>query len=156
MFSSEAQLVDTAVRHLRGGRSPWGSVELVTEWDYRHGRADILARDLSHALVALEAKLSRWQIACDQAYRNTAYATKAYVLVPENVALRVCRHRAHFEARHIGLCSVTPDEMRVLIEAPVVRPLMNWVAELAHSTFDSLSDAGAETRNCRPERLCTA
>ena len=156
VFCSEAELVDAAVRHLKAGCSPWGSVEIVTEWDYRHGRADILARKSCLALVALEAKLTRWQVACDQAYRSTAYASQAYVLLPDNVANRALGYARHFKERHIGLCSVTHADIRVLIAAPVVRPLMQWVTELAHSTFDSLTDASTESRSDRADRLCTA
>jgi hypothetical protein len=109
------------------------------------------------AIVALEAKLTRWQAACDQAYRSTAYAAQAYVLVPDHTAIRALRSPKYFLDRHIGLCSVTDTDLRVLIEAPVVRPLMNWVTELAHSTFDGLTDdASTKLRGYRPARLCSA
>jgi hypothetical protein len=156
VFKTEAQLVNAAVRCLRDGSSPWGPVQLIREWDYRHGRTDILVRSAGSALVAIEAKLNRWQIACDQAYRNTAYATKTYVLLPEDVAPRALRHLAHFDARQIGLCSISRSGISVLIEAPIVCPLMDWVAQLAHSTFDGLNDAATKTRRRRSERLCAA
>lgn len=155
MFQSERRLVETAMRHLRKGRSPWGDVELLTEWDYRHGRADILARGACGQLVALEAKLDRWQVACDQAYRNTAYATRAYVLLPEESASRAYQHLTHFAERKIGLCSVARTGITVLIEAPSLHPLMAWVAELAHSTFDDLTHANTTARGRRSARLCT-
>jgi hypothetical protein len=149
-------LVEKAMELLASGRSPWGRVELVTEWDYRHGRADILARTTSNSLIALEAKLTRWQVACDQAYRNTAYATQAYVLLSEQVALRAQRSCSRFEHRRIGLCAITNSEISMLIEAPIVSPLMSWVTDLAHSTFDGLKDASAKPRPRRTARLCSA
>ena len=156
MFNTEIELVEKAMELLASGRSPWGRVELVTEWDYRHGRADILARTTSNSLIALEAKLTRWQVACDQAYRNTAYATQAYVLLSEQVALRAQRSCSRFEHRRIGLCAITNSEISMLIEAPIVSPLMSWVTDLAHSTFDGLKDASAKPRPRRTARLCSA
>jgi hypothetical protein len=156
VFNTEIELVEKAMELLASGRSPWGRVELVTEWDYRHGRADILARTTSNSLIALEAKLTRWQVACDQAYRNTAYATQAYVLLSEQVALRAQRSCSRFEHRRIGLCAITNSEISMLIEAPIVSPLMSWVTDLAHSTFDGLKDASAKPRPRRTARLCSA
>jgi hypothetical protein len=156
VFDSEAKLVDAAIQHLKGASSPWGRVECVKEWDYRHGKTDILVRCAGNILVALEAKLNRWRIACDQAYRNTAFATKTYVLLPEDVTPRALRYVAHFEARQIGLCTISNSGLTVLIEPPVVSPLMGWVTQLAHSTFDGLSDAETKPRCGRAERRCAA
>jgi hypothetical protein len=156
VFSTEIELVDRAMELLTNGCSPWGKVELVTEWDYRHGRADILARTAGNSLIALEAKLTRWQVACDQAYRNTAYATQAYVLLPEQIASRALQSCYRFEHRQIGLCSMTKSEILVLIEAPIASPLMSWVTDLAHSTFDGLKDASAKPGTRRTARLCSA
>jgi hypothetical protein len=156
VFSSEAQLVDAAIHHLGSVSSPWGHVEWVTEWDYRNGKTDILVRCAGNVLVAIEAKLSRWQVACDQAYRNTAFATKTYVLLPEEVAPRAMRCVGHFEARQIGLCTISNSGISVLIEPPVVSPLMGWVTQLAHSTFDGLDDAETKSRCRRTERRCAA
>jgi hypothetical protein len=156
VFNTEIELVDRAMELLASGRSPWGRVELVTEWDYRHGRADILARTTVNSLIALEAKLTRWQVACDQAYRNTAYATQAYVLLPEQVATRALQSCNRFEHRRIGLCAITTSEIAMLIEAPSVSPLMSWVTDLAHSTFDGLKDATAKPGTRRTARLCSA
>ena len=151
-------MVDAAVRYIRSEQSPWGPVELVREWDYRHGRADILLRRKCGALVAIEAKLARWQIAIDQAYRNTVYADQAYVLLPQRVAERAAQHASQFAMRDIGLCSLTEQGISVHIEAPTVNPLLKWVTDLAHSTLDGLSnsDAAAESTGRRPMRCIAA
>ena len=161
VFNTEGELVEAAISMLRSGarsrrRSHWGPVELITEWDYRHGRADILLRTRTGALIAIEAKLTRWQSACEQAYRNTAYATSAYVLLPASVAERALRYRSRFDDMQIGLCALSADCLDVLIEAPVVTPLMRWVTDLAHSTFDGLKDAGRQSRRNRASGLCNA
>jgi hypothetical protein len=156
LFDTEIELVDEAMKLLGSGRSPWGTVELVTEWDYRHGRADILARTANNSLIALEAKLTRWQVACDQAYRSTAYASQAYVLLPEQIAAKALRNCQRFEHRRIGLCTITKAGILMLIEAPVVSPLMHWITDLAHSTFDGLKDASTKSRTRRTARLCSA
>jgi hypothetical protein len=158
VFDSELQMVDAAVRYIGSGKSPWGSVELVREWDYRHGRTDILLRKECGALVAIEAKLTRWQTAVDQAYRNTAYAGQAYVLLPQRVAERASQHISQFTMRDIGLCSLTEHGISVHIEAPSVHPLMNWIADLAHSTLDGLSnfDAASKSPRHRPMRRLAA
>lgn len=156
VFNSEAELVQVTVSHLRSGRSPWGSVQFVTEWNYRNGRADILARTSCNSLIAFEAKLSRWQIACHQAYRNTVYATKAYVVLPEDAAHRAFQSNGRFKKMFVGLCVVTATEIRVLIEPPPALPLMRWVTDLAHSTFDGLNDAATESRSGRRTSLCNA
>ena len=156
MFGTEAALVKLVVRQLRGGKSPWGTVQVVTEWDYRNGRTDVLARCKAGTLVAFEAKLTRWQVACDQAYRNTAYASRTYVVLPPDIALRALAAEAFFRSRRIGLCSASPDGLQVIIEPPVVSPLMQWVADLAHRSFNGLKNDNAERRRRRAGSLCGA
>lgn len=70
-YASEADLVQDFLELLQEGDSPWGAVETTTEWDYRTGITDVLARTPEGHLVAFEAKLTDWRRATHQAYRNT-------------------------------------------------------------------------------------
>jgi predicted nuclease with RNAse H fold len=142
-FSSEAALVECFVEKLERGRTRYGRVEVVTEWDHRSGLVDVLARDSKGTLVAFEAKLENWRRAFDQAYRNTAYADRVYVLLPPTAAQRAMQNREQFELRGIGLCSFDGRASRVLIEASDHDALLKWVRARAHEHFDTIADERA-------------
>lgn len=146
-FASEADLVRHALNQLARGKSPWGSVQTVTEWNYRSGVTDILARTASNQLIALEAKLTDWRGACHQAYRNTTFAAKAYVVLPQAIALRVQTHEELFRSYGVGLCSCGTTGLSVLIESSVSEPLMDWLAVRAHTTFDGMVDGTRRPRS---------
>ena len=67
-FSSERELVDCFCEFLQSGESALGTIPFATEFDYRRGRADVIAalRDLGK-VFSFEAKLSRWRDALHQA-----------------------------------------------------------------------------------------
>ena len=137
-FASEAALVDAFVSKLKRGRTPFGKLDLVTEWDYRSGSVDVLARDRKCTLVAFEAKLTNWRRAFQQAFRNTAYANRVYVLLPSKVSHRAMKDAAEFAFRGIGLCSFDGRTVDVLLEAQDHDPLLRWIRERAHAHFDGL------------------
>ncbi|WP_192871651.1 hypothetical protein [Variovorax sp. JS1663] len=143
-FATEADLVASFVGKLQAGRSCYGSVEVVTEWDHRSGLVDVLARDCAGALVAFEAKLKNWRRAFMQAYRSTAYANRTYVLLPPTVAERAMQDREEFELRGVGLCAFDGKAIQILIEACEQEPLLKWVRARAHEHFDAL------LYECRP------
>jgi hypothetical protein len=113
----------------------------VTEWDYQSGVTDLLARTSKNELIAFEAKLFDWRRACFQAYRNTVFAVRAYVVLPDAVARRASVHGETFEEYGIGLCACGSSKLKVLIEAPQKEPLMVWLTDRAHTTFDGMQDA---------------
>lgn len=147
-FSTESCLVERFVGALQAGRTRFGSVQVTTEWDHRSGFVDVLARDGSQALLAFEAKLADWRRAFLQAYRSTAYANRAYVLLPEKTAHRALRDREEFEFRGVGLCAFNGKEVRILIEAAEQDPLLQWLRARAHEHFNALPDE----RRRRPNR----
>jgi hypothetical protein len=147
-FDTEAELVREFLTKLQGGRSPWGPVDTAVEWDYRSGVADILARNHSRDLIAFEAKLSNWRRACHQAYRSTAYADVAYVVLPENVASRAAKESEVFARYGVGLVSCSVRRISVLIEAKACEPLVRWLTIKAHATFDQ----GPNDTSCRLQR----
>lgn len=136
-FETEALLVEEFVSCLETGRTIFGRVQLTTEWDHRSGFVDVLARDAGGRLIAFEAKLTDWRRAYHQAYRNTAYADRAYILLPDGAARRALRHRTEFEMRGIGLCAMQADGVEVLIEATDQDALVKWLRAKAHDYFDA-------------------
>lgn len=139
-FQSEAALVDKFVDELQTGSSCYGSVQVTREWNHRAGLVDVLVRDATGGLVAFEAKLDNWRRAFLQAYRNTAYADRAYVLVPPAVAARALQDREEFELRGVGLCSFDGEAIHIVIEACEQQSLLQWVRVQAHDHFNSLPD----------------
>ncbi len=152
-FTTEACLVERFIGALQAGSTVFGPVQVTTEWDHRSGSVDVLARDGTQSLVAFEAKLGDWRRAFLQAYRNTAYANRAYVLLPEKTVHRAMRDREEFEFRGVGLCAFDGKQVRVLIEASEQDALLVWLRVRAHEHFDALPDErrpGLSRRRIRP------
>lgn len=151
-FKTEATLVNCFLSAVDAGKSTFGGLEVTTEWNHKAGFVDVLARDSSNALIAFEAKLHDWKRAFLQAYKNTAYANRTYVVMPDNAARRALQYESEFKFRGIGLCAIGEGEVRVLIEACEQEPLLSWVRRLAHQHFDgSPADSSAE-RPCSSAR----
>jgi hypothetical protein len=155
-FSTEASLVERFIGALRAGRTVFGAVQVTTEWDHRSGYVDVLARDGTQSLVAFEAKLADWRRAFHQAYRNTVYANRAYVLLPEKIAHRAMRDREEFEFRGVGLCAFDGKQVRVLIEASEQDALLAWLRVRAHKHFDTLPNEHRPGPNRRRSRTVQA
>ncbi len=152
-FATEACLVERFIGALQSGCTSFGSVQVTTEWDHRSGLVDVLARDGTQSLVAFEAKLADWRRAFLQAYRNTAYANRTYVLLPEKIAHRAMQDREEFEFRGVGLCAFDGEQVRVLIEASEQAALLAWLRAQAHEYFDALPNercSGPNRRRSRP------
>lgn len=135
-FASEATLVERLVGTLVSGISPFGVVALTTEWNYNNGSTDVLCCAADRELIAFEAKLRDWRRALHQAYRNTTFARRAYVVMPAAVASRVQVHRADFELRRVGLIAVGHDGLTILIAAQRIEdPLLSWMSDRALAFF---------------------
>jgi hypothetical protein len=122
-YTSEKALVNKAMRLLRSGDGPWCKLQLGREFNYLRGRPDIIALAKKKELIAFEAKLKRWRNALNQAYRNTCFAHRSFVILPQETAELASKHRHEFERRAIGLCSVSADRIEILIPAPFNNPL---------------------------------
>ena len=132
VYSTEKMLVDQFVRVLAGEGSPWGAVSVSCEFFYSRGRTDVLALADGDLLIAFEAKLKDWRCALDQAYRNTCFAHKSYVVVPEATALMAFAYLAEFKRRGVGLCCVdNAGRISVLEEPEVSVPIEPWIANQA-------------------------
>lgn len=151
-FASEACLVESFIGKLQSGRTAFGTVQIATEWNHRAGLVDVLARDGSSALIAFEAKLTNWRRAFAQAYRNTAYANRTYVLLPEKIAHRALRYREEFEYRGVGLCAFDGRKIEISIEAIEQDPLLVWLRERAHEHFNGVADERGSRSHCSCSR----
>lgn len=148
-YISEADLVQDFLALLQQGQSPWGTVETTTEWDYRTGITDVLVRTDEGHLVAFEAKLTDWRRATHQAYRNTTFAKRAYVVMPLKAAERASTHAEIFSRYGVGLCSVQKNSVSIIIEAPELdeEPLLPWMHRRAHLFFDEVAECGSAIAN---------
>jgi len=127
-------LVDQFVRALGDERTPWGSVAVSCEFFYARGKTDIVALADGEMLIAFEAKLKDWRYALDQAYRNTCFAHKSYVVVPQATALTAFAYIAEFRKRGVGLCYVdNAGELTVLEDSDTSIPIEPWIAMQAAS-----------------------
>jgi hypothetical protein len=125
-------------------------VEVATEWDYASGSTDVLICTSALEIVAFEAKLRDWRTALHQAYRNTTFARRAFVVMPSDPATRVASNKLHFEQRGVGLMSFSRKGCEFLIDAerredPLILP---WMHERALAHFAQI----ARDRDARPRR----
>ncbi len=144
MADSEQDLVNRFTDVLSSNESPWGRVRFTREFDYQRGRTDIVVLNGDGHLVAVEAKLSRWRDALQQAYRNRCFAHTSYVLLPKPVALRAVQYAGDFQMRGVGVCYCDADAVSILIEAPLTPPLQPWLSEVAGVTITG------EAGDCAP------
>jgi|GEM_PF-1776810 hypothetical protein len=132
-YLTETALLDEFLCHLERFPSPWGAVQVAREFFYRNGRTDVIALASDGCVLAFEAKLERWRAALHQAYRNTCFAHRSYVVLPKEVALRAQRYTAEFDRRGVGLCYVDKEGLVVLKEATKSEPIQPWLSGLATS-----------------------
>jgi hypothetical protein len=130
-FANEKMLVNSFISRLSTNQSPWGLVQVATEFDYQRGRTDIVAHTLDDSVIAVEAKLDDWRTALHQAFRNRCFAHRSYVLLPEDTALRAHRFAGEFDRRKVGICYLRETEIVVLHTAEECDPLEPWLSRRA-------------------------
>jgi hypothetical protein len=136
-FANEKTLVRSFVSRLATDRSPWGKVQVATEFDYRRGRTDIVASTNYDSVIALEAKLGDWRTALHQAFRNRCFAHQSYVLLPKETALRAHRYAGEFDRRQVGICYLDETDIVVLHSAVESDPLEPWLLRRARIHIES-------------------
>jgi hypothetical protein len=142
MYSTEKMLVEQFVRVLSSGENPWGPMPVSCEFFYTRGKTDVVALADGEILIAFEAKLKDWRCALDQAYRNTCFAHKSYVVVPKATALTAFASVAEFRRRGVGLCYVDNlGGLTILEEPEIVTPIEPWIATRAASRVRSENEA---------------
>src|SRR5258706_5718681 len=137
-FAYESELVAAAIEVLAAGLDEWGVVEFGLEFDHRCGRTDIVAVSGNGSVIAIEAKLRDWRGALQQAYRNTAFASESYVLMPLAAIPLVLAHAIEFTRRGVGICVIEGHGLRVVHPAkrhdePLLRVLSQRAAAFASS-----------------------
>jgi hypothetical protein len=130
-FASEKMLVNSFVSRLSADQSPWGEVQVATEFDYQRGRTDIIAQTLDDSVIAVEAKLDDWRTALHQAFRNRCFAHRSYVLLPKDTAIRAHRYAGEFDRRQVGICYLGENEIVVLHTAVECDPFEPWLSRRA-------------------------
>jgi predicted RecB family endonuclease len=131
MFELESQLVGELEGILVSADNPFSQLALAFEFNYQAGKVDVIATNDCGELFAFEAKLTRWRIAVNQAYRNTSFSHYSYVVLPASAARNAVKWRHEFERRGIGLCSLGVDGMTVEIPASKRTPLLPWLTDSA-------------------------
>lgn len=141
-FKNEQTLVTLFLSRLNDNRSPWGSVQVATEFYYQRGRTDIVAFTADECVIAVEAKLLDWRAAMHQAFRNRCFANQSYVLLPKTTALRAHCYAGEFDRRQVGICYVEDGGIVVLHPAPDSDPFEPWLAARAKQHIEA-AGAGA-------------
>jgi hypothetical protein len=141
-FANEQTLVTLFVSRLSADRSPWGTVQVATEFYYQRGRTDIVAYAADESLIAVEAKLEDWHTALHQAFRNRCFAHRSYVLLPKTIALRAHRYAGEFDRRQVGICYLEAREIVVLHPSIRSEPLEPWLSSRAKLHIEA-TGAGA-------------
>ena len=141
-FANEKMLVSSFVSRLSTDRSPWGMVQVATEFNYQRGRTDIIAYTADESVIAVEAKLVDWRTALHQAFRNRCFANRSYVLLPKDTAMRAHRFVAEFDRRQVGICYLGDTEIVVLHSVAQSVPLEPWLSRRAKLHIEA-AGAGA-------------
>ena len=136
-FTDEKTLVRSFVSQLSTDRSPWGKVQVATEFDYQRGRTDIIASTADDLVIAVEAKLGDWRTALHQAFRNRCFAHQSYVLLPKDTALRAHRYAGEFDRRQVGICYLEEADIVVLHSAAGSDPIEPWLSQRARSHIEA-------------------
>src|SRR4051812_1667211 len=116
VYINEQAMVDEFIGCLYSAPTPWSVVRTAEQFDYRRGRTDVIAVLVDGSVVAFEAKLEKWREALHQAYRNTCFAHRSYVILPEKVAIAAARYTHDFARRNVGLCYVGDDDSVVVVQ----------------------------------------
>lgn len=130
IFSTEQELVDSFLEQLING-SPWNTSKFGTEFNYMRGKTDIIAISPFNEVIAIEAKLSKWRGALQQAYRNRCFANQSYVLLPFETAQIAYRHEYEFDRRGVGICCIQDENITILKEAIIDEPIQPWLNQIA-------------------------
>jgi hypothetical protein len=130
-FVNEKTLVDSFISRLTKGQSPWGEVQVATEFFYQRGRTDVIVCTEDQSVIAIEAKLSDWRSALHQAFRNRCFANLSYVLLPKETAVRASRYDGEFERRQVGICYIEGRGIVVLKPTNDSDPIEPWLSQRA-------------------------
>ena len=129
VYTTEQELVESFLKYLGG--EPWDKVKVRIEFNYMRGRADVVVLLPSNELIAIEAKLYRWRVALQQAYRNRCFADKSYVLLPDSIAKIASQYEYEFDRRGVGICCIQDGHICIIKEAITDKPIQPWLRQVA-------------------------
>lgn len=86
----------------------------------------------SFKIIALEAKLSRWRQAINQANKYQKYADQTFVVLPENPAQIALKNKEEFLKSGIGLLTVNSKGVKPMIKA-YLNKTHDWRREFVYS-----------------------
>jgi hypothetical protein len=118
---------------LNNPNTPWGKLKYAEEFNYSGGRVDVIAIDKLKTLYAFEIKLEKWKIALNQAYRNTSFANKSYIVLPKSIATKAIKHEYQFKRRSVGLCYLEGEKIVELLDCSQNKPIMGWLNNRARN-----------------------
>jgi hypothetical protein len=131
-FTTEKDLVKIFLLNLAGLTKSKAEQKHAIEFDYRRGRTDVILLSEKGELISVEAKLTDWRTALHQAYRNTCFSDKSYVLIPESISKKVSEFKGEFTRRGVGLCSICENgNVKILKRAPKAKPLQTNLRDKA-------------------------
>lgn len=137
MYKKEFQIIEDFKNIFILKSIPFNLSELAHEFNYINGRVDILCSNSYGEIYAFEAKLSKWRIALNQAYRNSSFAHYSYVILPFSKINLAIKYSNEFLRRNVGLCSIAPDSIDIIIKAPKNKPLQPWLTNSAINFIES-------------------
>lgn len=121
----------------------WGLVEFG-----KGGRISLSPERWPFHVVAVEAKLRKWNDALEQAARYTQYADESFVALPEEFSGPAIENQLRFVQAGIGLMVLNEKGLHIAIEsAPHERH--NWRREFVISRLSVAGDDWAGGRSCR-------
>lgn len=127
MYTRESDLVRDFAALVCGQTTPWPHMRIAFEFAYQNGRVDVVGTSSASELFSFEAKLIQWREALHQAYRSTSFSHHAYIVLPEKTAKKAAMHSYEFEARRVGLLSVSPSSLEIIIPASCQNPILPWL-----------------------------
>lgn len=127
----ESELTEAFCQIINSGTAPWDIKDYAFEFNHRIAITDVIAIDNSETVYAFEMKLHKWKKAMNQAYRNTFFANKSYVVMPKKTALSAIKGEEYFNDAKIGLCAIDNGKIEILIEAKTQKPMYSWLRKNA-------------------------
>lgn len=136
MYREEIQLVSQFRKTISELTTPLKIKHTEIEFVHLSGRTDIVGITDDGEIIAIEAKLTNWKNALQQAYRNTCFAHFSYVLLPSNKLTPAIKSEVEFTKRNVGLLTLVDNEVQIIIESRRNQPFVERITDRALKLFD--------------------
>lgn len=131
-YNSEIDLVEKAIALIEKPRNPLKIKGFAQEFNYLSGKTDIIAVTRDKSIISIEAKLSKWKIAIQQAHKNISFSHYSFVLLPLKNANQIFEQNSEeFKKRGIGLITIEFNRLKILIESNFHAPARPWLTDSA-------------------------